>query len=196
MTRRDARPLLFVVCLLPLAWLVYGVLADRLGANPIEAITQATGLWTLRLLVLGLLMTPLRRLFGWQWPLRLRRMLGLFAFFYASLHLLTYLWLDQFFDWGEIGRDLLKRPFITLGMTAWLLLVPLAMTSTRGMMRRLGRHWKALHRLVYLVAPLGALHFLLLVKADWREPLLYLLLTAGLLMLRLPRVAARRPLRG
>ncbi|MFN2337871.1 MAG: sulfite oxidase heme-binding subunit YedZ, partial [Gammaproteobacteria bacterium] len=167
------KPVLFAACLLPLAqWLWLGW-QQQLGANPIEYITHGTGDWTLRLLLLTLLMTPLKRGFGWGWPLRVRRMLGLFAFFYATLHLSTYLWLDQFFDWGEIGRDILERPFITLGMTGYVLLLPLALTSTQAMMKRLGRNWKKLHRLVYVVATLGVLHFWWLVKADVREPLLY-----------------------
>lgn len=186
---RALRPLkaaLFAAALLPLALLVAAGLRDRLGANPIEAITHSTGLWTLRFLLLTLAMTPLRRLTGRPWPIRLRRMLGLFAFFYGTLHLFTYLWLDQFFWWSEIGHDILKRPFITVGMLAFALMLPLAATSTNAMMRRLGRNWKRLHRLVYASAVLGVLHFLWLVKADVREPLIYAGLLAVLLALRLP----------
>lgn len=175
----------FSVCLLPLLnvlWLAY---QDRLSANPIDDITDQTGLWTLRLLLITLLMTPLRRIFGWSWPQRVRRMLGLFAFFYASLHLLTYLWLDQFFWWEDIIADIIKRPFITLGVLAFLCLLPLAATSTTAMMKRLGRNWKRLHRLAYVVPTLGVLHFVWLVKADYREPLLYGSLLALLLGLRL-----------
>ena len=180
------KPLVFVLCLLPLALLGWDGYMDRLGANPIETITHATGDWTLRFLLVALLMTPLRRGFGWAWPIRIRRMLGLFAFFYATLHLFTYLWLDQFFDWGEIVLDVLDRPFITVGMLAYVLLLPLAATSNRYMTRRLGRRWKALHRLAYVVPALGVLHFWWLVKADVREPLLYGVLLALLLILRLP----------
>ncbi|MDX5332948.1 MAG: sulfoxide reductase heme-binding subunit YedZ [Gammaproteobacteria bacterium] len=179
------KPVVFSLCLLPLAWMVYDGFTGGLGVNPIEAVTHRTGDWTLRLLLATLTLTPLRRLSGWAWPLRLRRMVGLFAFFYACLHLLTYLWLDQFFAWGMILEDVVERPFITLGMLAFLGLVPLALTSTRGMQRRLGRRWKTLHRLVYPVAILGVLHFWWLVKADVREPLVYALVLAVLLGVRL-----------
>ncbi len=178
-------------CLLPLAWLVFALLTDRLGANPIEALTRETGEWTLRFLLLTLCMTPLRKATGWSWPIRLRRMLGLFAFFHVCIHLTTYLWLDQFFDWGEIGRDILKRPFITVGMLAFVLLVPLAVTSTNAMMRRLGRNWARLHRLAYVVPALGVLHFWWLVKADVREPLVYALLFVLLMLLRWKPVTLR-----
>ena len=174
------KPAVFSLCLLPLALLVQDGFTGGLGVNPIETVTHHTGDWTLRLLLATLALTPLRRLFGWAWPLRLRRMVGLFAFFYACLHLLTYLWLDQFFAWGRIVEDVIERPFITLGMLAFLGLVPLALTSTRGMQRRLGRRWKTLHRLVYPVAILGVLHFWWLVKADVREPLVYALILAVL----------------
>ena len=177
--------MVFTLCLLPLALIVYDGFTGGLGVNPIEAVTHRTGDWTLRLLLVTLTMTPLRRWFDWRWPLRIRRMLGLFAFFYACLHLLTYLWLDQFFDWWGIVGDIIERPFITVGMLAFLGMVPLAVTSTRGMMRRLGRHWKSLHRLVYVVAVLGVVHFWWLVKADIREPLLYAAILAVLLGYRL-----------
>lgn len=175
------KPAIFVLCLLPLAVLTGLGLTDKLGANPIEAITHDTGDWTLRFLLLTLLMTPLRQVFGWAWPVRIRRMLGLFAAFYATLHLFTYLWLDQFFWWEEIAADILKRPFITVGMLAFVLLLPLVVTSTNSMMRRLGRRWKTLHRLAYVIPVLGVLHYWWLVKADISEPLLYALLLAGLL---------------
>lgn len=178
------RVITFVLCLLPLAWLVLQAVTDRLSANPIEDITAATGTWTLRLLLITLAMTPLRRFTGWQWPVRLRRMLGLFAFFYASLHLMTYLWFDQFFLWSEILADILERPFITLGMTAYALLLPLALTSNRASQRWLRRNWKRLHRLVYPIALLGVLHYYWLVKADVREPLLYGAIWLGLMGLR------------
>ncbi len=178
-------PVVWLACLAPLLWLAWGLAQDRLGANPIEVFTRSTGEWALRLLLLTLAVTPLRRLTGWKWPQRLRRLLGLYAFFYATVHLVSYLWLDQFFDWGEIGRDILKRPFITAGMSAWLLLLPLALTSTRGMMRRLGGRWKRLHRLVYVVAVLAVLHFFWLVKLDVRPPLVYATLLAVLYLLRL-----------
>lgn len=174
----------FVLCLLPLAWLTFALFTDRLGANPIEALTRDTGEWALRLLLVTLSMTPLRRFMGWSWPLRIRRMLGLFAFFYACVHLTTYLWLDQFFDWSGIWGDILKRPFITVGMLSFALLLPLAVTSNRFMIRRLGRNWARLHRLVYIIPALVVLHFWWLVKADVREPLIYALLFLFLMLLR------------
>lgn len=183
------RILLFGLCLLPALWLVWGFFQHQLGANPFEVLSRESGLWTLRLLLLTLLVRPLAEQLGQPTLLRLRRMLGLFVFFYACLHMLTYLWFDQFFDWREIGLDIAKRPYITIGMLAFVLLIPLALTSTRNMMRRLGRRWQVLHRLIYLIAPLGVLHFLLLVKADIREPLIY----AGLLVLLLGyRLRSRR----
>ena len=176
---------LFILCLLPLAHYAAGLWQDTLGANPIEALTRGLGDWALRLLLITLAVTPLRRLSGWAWLLKLRRMLGLFAFFYASLHLIAYLWLDQFFDWAEIGRDILKRPFITIGMATFLLLAPLAATSTKAMIRRLGgQRWQRLHRLIYPAALLAVLHFTWMVKVDVREPALYGVILAVLLGLR------------
>jgi len=186
------KPAVFVACLIPLAMLIWRLLSDDLGPNPIEELTRQTGEWTLRLLLLTLTMTPLRHLVGRPWPLRFRRMLGLYVFFYACVHLLTYIWLDQFFWWEEIGRDIVKRPFITVGMTAFALLIPLAATSTQAMVRRLGRNWKRLHRLVYVVAVCGVVHFYWLVKADTREPLIYGLILLILLGARLVRTAMQR----
>ncbi len=167
---RMAKPVIFLLCLVPVALLLAAAIAGDLGANPVETITRTTGDWALRLLLLTLAMTPLKRLIGHPWPIRFRRMLGLFAFFYAGLHLLTYLWLDQGFDAQAIVEDLVKRPYITAGFTAFVLLVPLALTSTRAMMRRLGRRWQALHRAIYAVGILGVLHYLWLVKADLFDP--------------------------
>ncbi|HHJ12854.1 MAG TPA: sulfoxide reductase heme-binding subunit YedZ [Gammaproteobacteria bacterium] len=181
------KPVVFVLCLLPLAVYLAGFFTDRLGANPIDELADASGVWTMRFLLLTLAMTPLRRISGWYWPPRLRRMLGLFAFFYASLHLLSYLWLDQFFEWPEIGADILERPFIAVGMLGYVLLLPLAATSNRAMMRRLGSAWQRLHRLAYVVPALGVLHFWWLVKADVREPLFYGLALALLLWSRMLR---------
>jgi sulfoxide reductase heme-binding subunit YedZ len=148
--------------------------ADTLGAEPIESITHRTGDWTLRLLLITLTVTPLRRFTGWGELVRLRRMLGLFAFFYAVLHLLTYLVLDQGLDLAFVAEDIVEHPYVLVGFSSFLLLVPLAATSTNSMMRRLGgRRWKQLHRLVYVAASGGVLHFLWLVKSDLREPLLY-----------------------
>lgn len=189
-----ARPVglwLFALGLLPLARLIVGALRDRLGANPIEFVTRSTGTWTLVFLLATLAVTPLRRLGGLTALARHRRMLGLFAFFYGSLHVLAYLWWDQFFDWGAILRDVGERPFITAGVTAYLLMVPLALTSTRGMMRRLGRHWQTLHRLVYAVAVAGVVHHFWLVKRDPTGPLAFGAILALLLALRAAWAFAR-----
>jgi len=180
--RRLVKPLLFIACLVPFALLVHAALTDGLGANPIETVTHSTGEWTLRLLLVSLAMTPLRHLLGHAWPIRLRRMLGLFAFFYACLHFLAWAWLDQQWLPQAILADIVERPYITVGFIAWLLLIPLALTSTRWSMRRLGRRWKRLHRAVYLVAILGIVHFLWLVKADLSEPVVYAVLLALLLL--------------
>ncbi len=187
MQKRALKPLVFLLCLLPLVILVWQLLTDRLGANPIDEVADATGEWTLRFLLVTLMATPIKHLFGWGWVVRVRRMLGLFAFFYATLHLVTYLWLDQFFDWGEIWLDILDRPFITIGMLAFVLLLPLVVTSNNAMMRRLGRNWKRLHRLAYVVPLLGVVHFWWLVKADVLEPLVYGGVLALLLLLRARR---------
>lgn len=186
--------LVFLLCLSPLLALGLRAACDGLTANPAEFIVRNLGEWTLRFLLIGLAMTPLRRLFGWNRIARYRRMIGLYAFFYACLHLLSYLVLDQAFDWQEVYRSLLEHPYITIGMAAFLGLVPLALTSTRAMIRRLGGPgWQRLHRLVYLCASLGVLHYLLLVKADTRAPLLYGALLAVLLALRAAsRIAALR----
>ena len=164
----------FVACLLPFAGYGHAIYADTLGANPIEALTRGLGTWALNLLLVTLAVTPARRLTGMSWLLRLRRMLGLFAFFYAALHLGTYLWLDQFFDWPAIAKDILKRPFITVGMAAFALLLPLAATSNRYSIRRLGgRRWQSLHRAVYAIGVLAVLHYFWMVKLDTRLPLAY-----------------------
>ncbi|HEX9625504.1 MAG TPA: protein-methionine-sulfoxide reductase heme-binding subunit MsrQ [Acidiferrobacterales bacterium] len=199
------KPLLFLACLVPLALLGVDAWHDRLGANPIETITHVTGDWTLRLLLITLGVTPLRRLTGWNALLRLRRMLGLFAFFYACLHFSTWLVLDQFFYWPGIVEDIAERPFITVGFASFLMLIPLAVTSTNGMVRRLGaKRWQALHRLVYAIAIGGVLHFLWLVKKDLTEPLLYAAILAVLLGYRVavrvrkfgkPDAAAQRPIK-
>ena len=183
---------LFVLCLVPLAHLIWGVANDALGANPVEAVTHSTGWWTLFLLCATLGVTPLRRATGANWLLKLRRMLGLYAFFYAALHFLTYVWLDQWFDIVAIAADVLKRPYITVGFTAFLLLVPLAATSTDAMQRRLGRKWQRVHRFIYLIAVFGVLHFWWLVKRDITEPALFALVLAGLLGARLYWLVRRR----
>ena len=165
---------LFVSALLPLLINVWLAAQDRLGANPIETLTRSSGDWALYFLALTLAITPLRRLSGQYWLQALRRMLGLFAFFYACLHFTTFIWFDHFFDLGEIGRDVWKRPFITVGFAALLLLIPLAVTSTNAMQRRLGRRWSQLHRLVYGVALLALLHFwwMRAGKQNFAEPIL------------------------
>ncbi len=179
---------------MPLAFLVYRALNNDLGANPIETINRYTGDWVLRFLLLTLAVTPLRRLTGWNALLRYRRMLGLFAFFYACLHFLSYAWLDQYFVLADIVKDVAKRPYITVGFACFLMLIPLAATSTNAMIRRLGaRRWQALHRLVYLIGAGGIVHFLWLVKSDLREPLIYGAILTLLLGFRLWRRARREP---
>ncbi|MGD9583957.1 MAG: sulfite oxidase heme-binding subunit YedZ [Lysobacterales bacterium] len=175
---------LFAACLLPFAWLLADTLYDRLGADPVQQITHRSGDWTLRLLLATLAVTPLRRLTGYQPLIGYRRMLGLFAFFYACLHFVTYLVLDLGGFWSELGADIIKRPSITVGFLAWLSMLPLALTSTRAMVRRLGRRWQTLHRLVYATGILAVLHYFWLVKADHREPLLYAAILTVLLAAR------------
>lgn len=184
---------IFLLCLLPLGRLAWLGFHGGLGANPIEFVTHSTGTWTLNFLLITLAVTPARRLFDWAAPQRYRRMLGLYAFFYAVLHFLTYLWLDQFFDWHAILKDIAKRPFITVGFSAFVLLLPLAATSTNAMMRRLGRRWRQLHRLVYAIAALGIVHYLWLVKKDLTQPLLYAAVLALLLGLRLWHAKRQAP---
>lgn len=177
----------FLAGLAPLAWLSACALSGGLGANPVETITHFTGDWTLRLLLLTLTASPLRGISGWQWPLQLRRMLGLYTFFYACLHATTYFVLDLELDLGGLAEDVAKRPYITVGFTAFVLLIPLAATSTRRMIKRLGRNWQRLHRAVYAIGVLGVLHYLWLVKADLREPLVYATLLLLLLGWRVYR---------
>lgn len=181
------KPLVFILAVMPVLLMGLGVWQDSLGANPIEAVTRSSGDWALRFLLLTLSLSTLRRLIGWAQGIRLRRMLGLFAFFYACIHLIFYLWLDQFFDWGGIWRDILKRPFITVGMLAFLLLIPLAATSPKAMLRRLGKRWKTLHTLIYPLSMLAILHFWWMkdAKSDTSEPLIYALILAALLGERL-----------
>jgi len=188
----------FALCLVPFAHLVWGVAYDALGANPVEAVTHSTGWWTLFLLCATLTVTPLRRATGANWLLKLRRMLGLYAFFYVALHFLTYIWLDQWFDLAAIAGNVLQRPYITVGFTAFLLLVPLAATSTDAMQRRLGRNWQRVHRFIYLIAAFGVLHFWWLVKRDITQPAIFALVLSCLLGVRLywslrRRAGAARP---
>ena len=180
-----AKPIVFVAALLPLAWLVFCVLTGRTSANPAEDIILMTGIWALRFLLASLAITPIRRLTGWNRLIQYRRMLGLFAFFYACLHLGGYLAFDRVFQFREIGADIAKRPFITMGMIAFALLVPLAITSTKAWIRRLGRRWQLLHRLVYASAIAAAVHFLWKVKVVAGEPVYYAVVLAVLLGVRL-----------
>jgi sulfoxide reductase heme-binding subunit YedZ len=187
----------FVACLIPLVVLAWQALAHNLGANPIDEITDQTGIWTLRFLLITLAVTPARRLTGWNRLIQLRRMLGLFAFFYGSLHFLTYVWLDQFFTVEDIIADVMERPFITVGFASFVLLIPLAVTSTTAMIKRLGgKWWQRLHRLVYAIAIGGVVHFLWLVKADIRQPLVYGSILGVLLAYRFWDMYGRRWLVG
>jgi sulfoxide reductase heme-binding subunit YedZ len=184
---------LFLICLAPLARLVYEGTGDGLGANPIEAAIRSTGFWTLTWLQTTLAVTPLRKACGWQWLTRLRRTIALFAFFYGCLHLAAYLVLDQSFDWAEIAKDIAKRPYITVGFATFALLVPLAVTSTDGMVKRLGgRRWQHLHRLAYLAGIGGVVHYFWLVKRDITLPAVFAVILAILLCARMAQPAKRR----
>lgn len=185
---RLTKPLLFLLALVPLAYLVLRAIEVSglsLGANPIEELLHELGRWGLKFLLLSLAITPLRRWTGWNWLIRFRRMLGLFAFFYILLHFVVYVWLDQGLGVSAVFEDVVKRPYITLGMTALLILILLAATSTKGMMRRLGRRWQKLHRLVYVVGILGIWHFYWQVKLDTLDATVYALILAVLLTTRL-----------
>ncbi len=183
---------LFVAALAPLARLIFFGVSDRLGANPIEFITRSTGTWTLVFLLVTLTVTPLRKLSGWNSLIKLRRMFGLFAFFYACLHFTTYIWLDQFFDLASIYKDVIKRPFITVSFPSFLLMIPLALTSTNAMVRRLGgKRWQRLHRLVYVIAIGGVIHYWWLVKKDITDPAIYAFILVLLLAYRV-LVAVRK----
>jgi len=182
---RRAKAVLFVIALVPAGWLAAGLYRGALGANPAETLQLETGIWALRFLLASLAITPLRRLTGWNWTIQYRRMLGLFAFFYATLHLLTYVAFDRFFDFSGVAKDIIKRPYITAGMAAFVLMVPLALTSTKGWIRRLGRRWQLLHRLVYFSAAAACLHFLWKVKVMIGEPVYYAAILALLLAFRI-----------
>ncbi len=189
---RVVKPAVFAAALTPWLGLAWRAATGTLGPNPIEAAMLGTGRWALRLLVATLAVTPVRRLTGWHEVIRLRRMLGLFAFFYAATHLAIYVAVDQFFAWRFILADVARRPYITAGFAAFVLLVPLALTSTRGWMRRLGRRWQMLHRLVYASAACGVLHYYWKVKADTRWPFAYATVVAGLFAVRLAWLWRRR----
>lgn len=185
---RLTKPIVVVLALMPLASLVlraFAVSGLTLGANPVEELLHQLGRWGLKFLLLTLAVTPVRRWTGWNWLIRYRRMLGLFAFFYILLHFIVYAWLDQGLDITAIGEDILKRPYITLGVAALLMLIPLAITSTKGMMRRLGRRWQKLHQLIYVIAVLGVWHFYWQVKLDTLDASVYALILAILLGTRL-----------
>jgi sulfoxide reductase heme-binding subunit YedZ len=186
--RAAAKVAVWASALTPAAWLAWRATHSQLGANPIEEVLHRTGWWGLLLLTTTLAITPVRRLSGWQTILRYRRLVGLFAFFYLTLHFSTYLLLDQWLAWEYILEDIAERPFITVGFSAWLLLLTLAATSTRGWVRRLGVRWQRLHRLIYLASSLGVLHFYWKVKADTREPLIFGAVIGLLLLVRVPAV--------
>ena len=191
--RPAAKVLVFVLCLLPLAWIIWQGATGMLGVNPIEEAVRQSGLWALRILLVALAVTPLRRLTGIAALARFRRMIGLFAAFYAVLHLSAYIGLDQFFDWAAIWKDIVKRPYITVGMGAFLVLVALSATSTDGMIRRLGgKRWRALHKLVFAAGVGGCLHYFMLVKGWQPAPMIYGAILAVLLLLRLPPLQGLR----
>jgi len=180
------KPVVFLACLVPIEWLVFDTLTGGLSANPLEDIRDRTGIWTLRFLMMTLGVTPLRRISGWSSLIRFRRMFGLFGFFYGFVHLATYIWLDQYFAFAEILKDMfLKRPFIISGYISFFLMLPLALTSTRKWITRLGgSRWQMLHRLIYLSAVAGALHYFWRVKADIERPVAYIAVLAVLLAIR------------
>jgi methionine sulfoxide reductase heme-binding subunit len=193
LTSKWTKVAVFLICLIPFTELVWRGLHNDLGANPVEFLQHATGDWTLRFLIFTLCITPFRKLFNLPDLIRFRRMLGLFAFFYVSLHFITYLGPDQQFDLAGMWKDVVKRPFITVGFTAFVLLIPLAITSTAGWIRRLGgKRWQMLHRSIYFAAVLGVIHYYWLVKSDVREPLFYGALVAILLLWRLGSWFIRR----
>jgi methionine sulfoxide reductase heme-binding subunit len=182
--KRFSKPIVFAVALAPALGLLYALLAGALGVNPAETLQLSTGLWAFRFLVVTLAITPVRRITGWNGIIRFRRMLGLFAFFYATLHVLTWIVLDHSFAWDEAAADIVKRPFITAGMVAFASMVPLAITSTKGWIRRLGRRWQLLHRLIYVSALAAAVHFIWKVKVVYGEPVYYAAIVIGLLGFR------------
>jgi sulfoxide reductase heme-binding subunit YedZ len=183
--QRWFKPVVFLACIVPLGRLVWRALHADLGANPIEAITHGTGDWTLIFLLVTLSITPLRKLTRRYWLVDYRRMLGLFAFFYGTLHLTTYVWLDKFFDVHEMIVDIAKRKYITAGMTGFALMIPLALTSTKWSIRKLGgKRWQVLHRLIYFSAAAGVIHYIWLVKADLKKPLEYAAVLGVLLVYR------------
>lgn len=182
---KKIKPVIFILLLVPLALLAYRFYSEGFGANPIETINRYTGDWALRILLITLAFSPLIRITRWNNIIQYRRMFGLFAFFYVCVHLTSYIVLDQFFDFSEIIDDVFKRPFITAGFSAFILLIPLAVTSTKKMVERLQYRWIQLHRLAYVIAILAVLHFWWMVKIDTREPMIYAIILAVLLGIRL-----------
>lgn len=179
------KPLIFLLCLLPLVSLVLGVVNNTLGPNPAEAMIRTLGDWGIYFLIIGLAISPARKIFNLSWLIRYRRMIGLFAFFYVCLHFLSYIWFDQFFNIEEIVKDIIKRPFITIGFICFVLLIPMAVTSTNGMMRRLKKNWGRIHKLVYPVSILALLHYFMMIKADYLVPVILLVVLCCLLGFRL-----------
>lgn len=194
MKAKYLKPIVFLAALIPLGRLAWKAYNSGLGANPIQVITWSTGTWTLVFLMVTLSITPLRKLTRQYWLIQFRRMTGLFAFFYGCLHFTTYIWLDQFFDLHSVYKDIYKRPFITVGFTAFVLLIPLAATSTQWAIRKLGGRWQELHRLIYVSASAGVVHYYWLVKKDIRVPVIYAAILSVLLLYRvIAWVADRRP---
>jgi len=175
------KPLIFILCLLPFLLLVMNAINNNLGPNPVEEIIRTLGDWGIYFLLIGLTISPARKVFKQNWLFRYRRMIGLFAFFYVSMHFLSYIWFDQFFSIDDIVKDIIKRPFITIGFICYLLLVPLALTSTNGMMKRLKKNWGRLHKVVYPVSMLALLHYFMMVKADYLVPGVMLVILSLLL---------------
>ncbi len=186
------KPLVFLLCLWPFISILYGAFTQQLGPNPAEALIRGFGDWGLYFLLIGLAVTPVRNLLKLNWLIRYRRMLGLFAFFYVCMHFLSYTWFDQFFNINEIIKDIIKRPFITLGFICFLLLIPLAATSTNAMMKRLKKNWGRLHKLVYPVSVLALLHYFMMIKADYLVPMVLLVILVGLLGYRVYLALAKR----
>ena len=193
MSRRVVKPIAFVLALVPVAWLVWAGFTTNLGVNPAETIQLHTGRWALRFLLATLTITPIRRVTGWNGVIQYRRMLGLFAFFYATLHFASYIVLDQYFAFDAMMADVVKRPFITVGFTAFVAMLPLALTSTKGWIRRLGRRWQMLHRLVYVAGICAVIHFIWKVKVVIGDPVLYASVLAILLGFRMVWAVRRRP---
>ncbi len=197
--RAASKVAVFIICLMPLAWVIWlaftpGVGGSGLGPNPQEFLNRFLGDWALRFLLIALAVTPIRMLLRWNWVFRFRRMLGLYAFFYVSLHLTSYVVLDKQFFWDEIWSDIVKRTFITVGMASFVMLIPLAVTSTAGMVKRLGANrWRRLHQIVYLIAPLACLHFFMMRKGVQLEPMIYAGIATVLLMIRIWHRFRSRP---